>query len=258
MSKLLSGRTCVVTGAAKGIGRAIAERFASEGARVLVFDREKPAQFDSSLVRVQLGSVGSEDELTSALDAAVEWGGRLDVMVNNAGIQIERTIADTTTEEFDRLVSVNLRGTFIGVREAAARMQREGGGAIVNVGSVLGVTGDPLLGAYSATKGGVVNLTRAAAVTYGKQGIRVNAVCPGAVATPLTTRTWDLAPDPAAARRAMERLYPMGRIVEASEVASAATFLASDMASGVTGALLMVDCGLTAANPEYALIGGLT
>jgi NAD(P)-dependent dehydrogenase (short-subunit alcohol dehydrogenase family) len=255
---LLSGRTCVVTGAANGIGRTIAERFVSEGARVLVFDREKPAPFDSSQIRVQLGSVENEAELTSALDAAVEWGGRLDVMVNNAAIQIERTIADTTTEEFDRLVSVNLRGTFIGVREAAARMQLTGGGAIVNVGSVLGVTGDPLLGAYSATKGGVVNLTRAAAVTYGRQGIRVNAVCPGAVATPLTTRTWDLAPDPAAARREMERLYPMGRIVEASEVASAATFLASDMASGVTGALLMVDCGLTAANPEYALIGGLT
>lgn len=258
MSDLLSERTCVVTGAANGIGRAIAERFASEGGRVLVFDREQPEPFQSSLVRVEIGSVENEEELVSALDTALEWGGRLDVMVNNAGIQIERTIADTTTEEFDRLVSVNLRGAFIGVREAAARMQGPGGGAIVNVGSVLGVTGDPLLGAYSATKGGVVNLTRAAAVTYGKQGIRVNAVCPGAVATPLTTRTWDLAPDPAAARREMERLYPMGRIVEASEVASAATFLASDMASGVTGALLMVDCGLTAANPEYALIGGLT
>lgn len=258
MSDLLSERTCVVTGAANGIGRAIAERFASDGARVLAFDRDQPASFDSSCIRVHLGSVENESDLVAALDAAVEWGGRLDVMVNNAGIQIERTIADTTTEQFDQLVAVNLRGVFIGLREAAARMLQTGGGAIVNVGSVLGVTGDPLLGAYSATKGGVINLTRSAAVTYGKRGIRVNAVCPGAVVTPLTTRTWDLAPDPARARREMERLYPMGRIVEASEVASAAAFLASDMASAVTGALLMVDCGLTAANPEYALIGELT
>jgi len=122
---------------------------------------------------------------------------------------------------------------------------------------VLASTGDPLLGAYCATKGGVANLTRVAAVSYARQGIRVNSVCPGAVATPLTTRVWDLADDPAAARREMESLYPMGRIVEPGEVAAVVAFLASDMASAVTGASVAVDCGLTAANAEFALVRDL-
>lgn len=259
MSGLLDGRTCVVTGAASGIGRAIAQRFLDEGARVLGLDLHAPQEEPPAheRLRMLLGSAAEERDVRAAIHTAVEWGGALDVMVNNAAIQLEASLEHTTTAQFDELVAVNLRGPFLGVREAAAAMG-ERGGSIVNVGSVLASTGDPLLGAYCATKGGVANLTRAAALTYGRRGIRVNCLCPGAVATPLTTRVWDMAPDPEAARREMEAVYPLGRIVEPEEVAAAAAFLASDMASAVTGAQLTVDCGLTAGNPEYGLTSALT
>jgi NAD(P)-dependent dehydrogenase (short-subunit alcohol dehydrogenase family) len=256
MSALLAGRSCVVTGAANGIGRAIAERFLAEEGYVVGLDVAAPTELpDHPNLKMLSGSVAEEDDVRAAIQAAVEWRGSLDVMVNNAGIQLERSLAETTTAEFDQLVAVNLRGTFIGVREAAAAMGDCG--SIVNLSSVLATTADPLLGAYCATKGGVANLTRAGAVTYGRQGIRVNAVCPGAVATPLTTRVWEMADDPQAARQEMESLYPMGRIVAPEEVAAAVAFLASEMASGVTGSSVTVDCGLTAANPEFALMRDL-
>lgn len=257
MSELLRGRSALVTGAAAGIGRAITERLLAEGASVVGLDvSPAPDDLAHPELRMIVGSVTEEEEVRGAIATAARSRGGLDVMVNNAAIQLERTIAETSTEDFDRLVAVNLRGTFIGIREAAAAMG-ERGGSIVNLGSVLGTTGDPLLGAYCATKGGVINLTRAAAVTYGRRGIRINAVCPGAVATPLTTRIWDMADDPAAARREMEVLYPLGRIVEPEEVAAAVAFLACDMASAITGTTITVDCGLTAANPEFAIMQDL-
>lgn len=257
MSDLLTGRSALVTGAAAGIGRAITERLLAEGARVVGLDiSAPPEEMARPELRMITGSVTEEEDIRGAIATVIEWQGSLDVMVNDAAIQLEKTITDTTTEDFDRLVAVNLRGTFIGIREAAAAMG-ERGGAIVNIGSVLGTTGDPLLGAYCATKGGVINLTRSAAVTFGRRGIRINCVCPGAVATPLTTRIWDMEDDPAAARRQMESLYPLGRIVEPEEVAAAVVFLASDMASAITGSTVTVDCGLTAANPEFAMMQDL-
>jgi NAD(P)-dependent dehydrogenase (short-subunit alcohol dehydrogenase family) len=247
----------VVTGAAAGIGRAIVERLLAEGASVVGLDiSPAPDDLAHPELRMLTGSVTEEDDIRGAISTATDWRGGLDVMVNDAAIQIEKTIADTSLDDFDRLVAVNLRGTFLGIREAAAALG-ERGGSIVNIGSVLGFTGDPLLGAYCATKGGVINLTRSAAVTYGRRGIRINAVCPGAVATPLTTRIWDMAEDPAAARREMEALYPLDRIVEPQEVAAVVAFLASDMASAITGSIVTVDCGLTAANPEFAMMQDL-
>ena len=254
MGSFLKDKTCVISGAQSGIGAAIAERFAGEGARVVGLDIDGGDREESG-IRLLAGSVTEEKDVRRAIAEAIDWGGSLDVYVNNAAIQIECGLLDTSVEDFDRVMAVNLRGVFIGTREAAAAMGP--GGSIVNVGSALGLTGDPLLTAYCASKGGVVNLTRAAAVNVGTSGVRVNCLCPGAVATPLMTRMWDMADDPAAARRQMESAYPMGRIVEIDEVAKGAMFLASDLASAVTGAVLSVDCGLTAANPEFVSVQAL-
>jgi NAD(P)-dependent dehydrogenase (short-subunit alcohol dehydrogenase family) len=253
----LAGQTAVITGCASGIGLAIARRFMAEGARVVGLDlrEQHDATHDADAFRLVVGSVAEEGDVLAVLEAARAWTGRLDVVVNNAAIQLEKTLADTSREEFDQIVAVNLRGVFLGTKLAAAAMGA--GGRIVNLGSILGLTGDPLLAAYSATKGGVVNLTRAAATAYGGRGIRINCLCPGAVRTELTTRVWELADDPAAAQRRMESLYPLGRIAEPDEIASAALFLATDESSAMTGAALVVDCGITATNAEYALIGDL-
>jgi 3alpha(or 20beta)-hydroxysteroid dehydrogenase len=253
----LAGQTAVITGCASGIGLAIARRFVAEGARVVGLDvrEQHDVTHDADAFRMVVGSVAEEGDVLAVLEEARAWTGRLDVVVNNAAIQLEKTLADTSREEFDQIVAVNLRGVFLGTKLAAAAMGA--GGRIVNLGSILGLTGDPLLAAYSATKGGVVNLTRAAATAYGRRGIRVNCLCPGAVRTELTTRVWELADDPAAAQRRMESLYPLGRIAEPEEIAAAALFLATDESSAMTGAALVVDCGITATNAEYALIGDL-
>jgi NAD(P)-dependent dehydrogenase (short-subunit alcohol dehydrogenase family) len=252
----LDGQTAVVTGCSSGIGEAITLRFLEEGAVVVGLDlNEFVAPIDRERFVMRIGSVAQEADITAAIDQAVEDTGRIDIMVNNAALQLEQTIDDTSVEQFDQLVATNLRGVFIGIKMAAAKMST--GGRIINLGSVLGFTGDPLLAAYTATKGGVVNLTRSAALTYGRRGIRVNSLCPGAVRTSLTTRVWDLADDPQKAREDMESLYPLGRIAEPSEIASAALFLATEASSAMTGASLMVDCGLTAANPEYSLVKDL-
>jgi NAD(P)-dependent dehydrogenase (short-subunit alcohol dehydrogenase family) len=247
----LDGHTAVVTGCASGIGRAIATRFLSEGARVVGVD----VKAGDGAFEVIEGSVAEEDVIVAALERALAATGRLDVVVNNAAIQYERSFDDTTAEDFDAIVAVNLKGVFLGTKHAGARLGR--GGRILNLGSILGLTGDPLLAAYSATKGGVVNLSRAAAVAYGRRGIRVNCLCPGAVRTELTTRVWDLAPDPAVAQAEMESLYPLGRIAEPEEIASVALFLCCEQSSAMTGATVVADCGLTAGNAELALVKDL-
>lgn len=254
MAQRLREQGVVITGCGSGIGLAIARRFLDEGAIVVGLDVDEGASGELAGDRFRLvqGSVADEPVVEAALDQLLSWSGRCDIMVNNAAVQLELTLDDTDVEQFDQLLAVNLRGVFLGIKHAARRMGH--GGRIINLGSILGLTGDPLLAAYSATKGGVVNLTRAAAATYGRRGIRVNCLCPGAVRTELTTRVWDMAEDPAEARRAMESVYPLGRIAEPEEIASAALFLAGDDSSAMTGAALVVDCGITATNAEYSLM----
>lgn len=218
---------------------------------VVGIDLHQPSpDLDEARFRYVQGDVSEETTIATAIATNGEFGA-LDVLVNNAALQLEQTLDETSIADFDRLVAVNLRGVFIGCKLGAAAMQD--GGSIINMGSILGYTGDPQLAAYSATKGGVLNLTRTAALSYGKRGIRVNAICPGAVLTELTTRVWDLSPNPELARSRMEGVYPLGRIIEPSEIASIAAFLASSESAAITGALIVADAGLTAANAEFAL-----
>jgi NAD(P)-dependent dehydrogenase (short-subunit alcohol dehydrogenase family) len=189
--------------------------------------------------------VSREGDVEALVADVVREHGRLDVMVNNAAISINQELAQTTESELDRILAVNLKGPFFGTKHAVRAMLETEGGAIVNIASILGIVADGMLAAYCTAKGGVLGLTRAAAVQYGDRGIRVNAVCPGDIDTPLLQEYFAMSADPVAARAEIEREYPLRRIAGPGEIAKAAMFLASPYASFMTGQQLVVDGGLT-------------
>jgi NAD(P)-dependent dehydrogenase (short-subunit alcohol dehydrogenase family) len=244
----LDGRSVVVTGVASGLGRALAQELAAEGARVLGcdVDDEAGARTMEGIGVYRHTDVSREAEVEALVADAVERHGRLDVMVNNAAIQVEEELAETTEEQLDRVLAVNLKGPFFGCKHAVRVMRGAGGGSIVNIASVLAHTGDPMLAAYGAAKGGVTALTRATAVRYGRDGIRCNAVCPGDIRTPMVEAYFAAADDPEALRAQADAEYPLGRIAEPREVARSVVYLASDDSSFVTGQDLIVDGGLLA------------
>lgn len=249
----LAGKVAIVTGAASGVGRATALLFATEGARVVAADVDKTrgdtvvqeitgAGGDAVFVRVD---VSSPEQVEALVRTAVETYGKLDVIFNNAGIEGQQgSTADCTVENFDRVISINLKGVFLGMKYAIPAMLRNGGGAIINTASVAGLVGFVNIPAYCASKGGVLQLTKTAALEYGKQGIRVNAICPGVIATPMIDRFTETAGE--AGRQAMEAMEPIGRMGKPEEIAQMALFLASDESAFCTGAPFIVDGGFVA------------
>jgi NAD(P)-dependent dehydrogenase (short-subunit alcohol dehydrogenase family) len=248
---MLEGKAGLVTGAASGIGRACAIRFGAEGASVVVSDLESSREAGEETVRAVADAGGTAAEFfpcdvsqagdNRALVAhVVERYGRLDFAHNNAGIGVHERFHETSDEDFDRVIAVNLRGTFLGMKHQIAQMLSGGGGAIVNTSSNAGLMAVIGLSAYTASKHGILGLTKNAAVEYANDGIRVNAVCPGAIMTPLMS---DLPPE-----RAAEILAPqaMTRPGDPAEVAAAVVWLCSDDASFVTGVALPVDAGSVA------------
>ena len=248
MSNTLEGRSVVVTGVASGLGCALAIEFAAEGANVLGCDVNDAggAETMKDIGTYRHTDVSREVEVEALVAAAVEQFGRLDVMVNNAAIQVEEELAQTTEEQLDRVLAINLKGPFFGCKHAVRAMLESGGGSIINIASVLALTGDGMLAAYGAAKGGVLSLTRATAVRYGRDGIRCNAVCPGDIETPILEAYFAAAEDPAALRAQALTEYPLGRIAQPREIARAALFLATDDAGYMTGQSLVVDGGLLA------------
>ena len=244
----LDGIVSVVTGVGSGLGRAIALELAGEGAVVFgcdVNDETGAATMDG-IGRYRHADVSREAEVEALVAAALEAEGRLDLMVNNAAIQIEEELAETSEEQLDRILAVNLKGVFFGCKHAVRAMRGSGGGTIVNIASILALVGDGILAAYCAAKGGVLGITRATAVQYGGDGIRCNAVCPGDIDTPLVQAYFDAAADPAERRAEVEREYPLKRIADPREIARAVVFLASEDSSFMTGQPLVVDGGLLA------------
>ncbi|MBS1889081.1 MAG: SDR family oxidoreductase [Actinobacteria bacterium] len=250
MSGRLSGRGVVVTGVGSGLGRALATEFAAEGAKVLGCDvnDEAGAETMKDIGAYRHTDVSREAEVEALVVDAVERFGRLDVMVNNAAIQVEEQLTETTEEQLDRVLAVNLKGPFFGCKYAVRAMLDSGSGSIVNIASIAAILGnfDGVLAAYGAAKGGVMALTKTIAVRYGRDGIRCNSVCPGDILTPMVEAYFAAAEDPAALRAQAEKEYPLGRLAQPQEIARTALFLASDDACFVTGHDLVADGGLLA------------
>jgi 3-oxoacyl-[acyl-carrier protein] reductase len=245
VTELLDGRAAVVTGGASGIGLEIARAFGEQGAYVVIADYDGDAAdaAASGLLADGLAAVAARcdvrvpDEIDAAVQRCLDEFGRLDVMVNNAGITRDATMRKMTLDDFEAVLDVHVKGTWLGTRAAAAVMREHKRGAIVNISSISGKIGLPGQTNYSAAKAGIVGLTKAAAKELAYLGVRVNAVQPGLIRTPMTA---SLRPDILAAKKAE---VPMGRFGEAREVANVVVFLASDLSSYMTGAVLEIAGG---------------
>jgi NAD(P)-dependent dehydrogenase (short-subunit alcohol dehydrogenase family) len=247
----LQGKVAVITGAAGGIGREAAMLFSAEGASVVVADLSREAGESTAAecrdaVYVQ-ANVADEPSIEALYAAAVERFGGVDILYNNAGIMPpdDDSILTTAADAWDRVQAVNARGVFLCCKHGIPRLLERGGGSVINVASFVALVGAATSQiAYTASKGAVLSMSRELAVQFARQGVRVNALCPGPVETPLLMRLF--ADDPAAYERRRVHL-PMGRLATAREIANAALFLASDESSYVNGATFLVDGGLTAA-----------
>ena len=250
----LEGKVALVTGGGSGIGRAICERFAQEGACVSVADWQQAAA-EGTVAAIQAaggqatataGDVGNPEDAERMVADTVAAFGKLDVLVANAGQALVATATETTPEQWDRILGSNLTGCFLLTRAAIPRLLAAGGGSIVLTASQLAFVGAERFAAYAASKGGVLNLARALALDYARDKIRVNALCPGAVETPLLMNQFDGQDGPQGSLAELVALHPIGRLGQPAEIAAAALFLASDEASFVTGSALVVDGGYLA------------
>jgi len=246
-------KVAIVTGAAKGIGWGIAKVFAQEGAKVAMVDWDKEGGEKSAQEFQQQGydvlfihcDVSNEEQVKAMVQTVKDTYGRIDVLVNNAGIGVYKPVLETSSEDWDRCLSVNLKGVFLCSKYVIPHMQEIGNGAIVNISSVHSHATVNGVAPYAASKGGITALTRNMAIDYGPT-IRVNAIAPGWVLTPLIQSIFDSYDDPAAQQKAVENRQVMKRIGRPEDIGYAAAFLASDEADFITGTQLFVDGGLTA------------
>jgi NAD(P)-dependent dehydrogenase (short-subunit alcohol dehydrogenase family) len=253
----LAGKAALVTGASRGLGRAIAERFAAEGAAVAAVARRNRALLDELVAGVSaqggrivalLGDVGRPDEARRLVEEARAALGRLDILVNNAGIDVTafRPVHEFDEQTWDEILRTNLTGPFLMTKYAVPALLESGRAAIVNIASVCGVQAWEGDAPYNASKAALIMLTQTTALDYARRGIRCNAVCPAVIGTDMTWNFIRAQPDPAAAEEEFRALHPMHTIGHPRDIAAAALYLASDEAAFVTGTSLLVDGGLTA------------
>jgi NAD(P)-dependent dehydrogenase (short-subunit alcohol dehydrogenase family) len=250
----LEQRVAVITGAGSGIGQAMALLFAREGARILAADvNESAAEATAAAITTAGGTaqaftadVSRPEQVAAMITQAQATYGRIDILCNNAGIGSTTSVVECEPDEWDRVMTINVKSVYLGCKYAVPRMIEQGGGVIINTASVAGMVGLVKRAAYSASKGAVIALTRQVAIEYVEQGIRVNCLCPGTVDSPWVGRLLAGAEDPAAARQALVARQPLGRLGTPEEIAAAALYLASDDAAFITGTGLVIDGGLTA------------
>lgn len=247
-----SGRVAVVTGGASGIGAATVRRFHAEGAAVIVADLNAElgealvAELGAERAQFQQTDVADEQAVQALVAQAVAGFGRLDILFNNAGIGSRMHTPELASEDWRRVLAINLDSVFFACKAAIPLMKAQGGGAIINTASISGLAGDHGFDAYNAAKGAVVNYTRALGIGHARDGVRVNAVCPGPVDTPILARINEVP----GLRTHWENCVPMGRFAQPEEIAATVAFLASDDASFITGVAIPVDGGLMAATGQ--------
>ena len=247
----LAGMKSVVTGGASGIGAATARRFAAEGAQVCILDRDVAT---AQALADELGSEHFALELDVRFEAAVEQAAAdvyarwkaVDVLVNNAGSELNKTYNETTVEEWDKVLDTDLKGPWLLCKHFVPPMVERGSGSVINISSLNGLVGFPLSTAYGSAKGGLVVFTRDMAIELATTGVRINCVCPGVIETPMMERWTDLMPDKDEAKAMLRGVMPIGRMGTAEEVAGAVLFFASADSSLCQGAVLSVDGGFTA------------
>lgn len=241
----LKDKVAVVTGGSSGIGEDTVRLFVQEGAKVVISDvndekGESLAEELGEAAIYQHADVAKEDDVEALIKKAVDHFGKLDILFSNAGIGSLSPADELSAEDWKKVLGINLDGVFFGAKHAVKAMKESGGGSIINTASILGHVGQAQTGPYSASKGAVVNFTRTLGIEYAQDNIRVNAVCPGYIETPLLDQLED------EMRQQLINLHPIGRLGRSEEVAKAVLFLASDDASFVTGTSLLVDGGYTA------------
>ncbi|MDQ3784932.1 MAG: SDR family oxidoreductase [Actinomycetota bacterium] len=254
----LEGKVCVITGGARGIGRATVEKCARSGARVAFWDLDarageplaKALQKEGLEVDFWSCDVTSEGQVEGAVEAVLDSFGHIDALVNNAGINAYFDATRMTESDWDKVFAVDLKAVWLCSKHVLPVMQRAGSGSIVNISSIHAHMTTKNMFPYAAAKSGVIGLTRSLALDYGADNIRVNAVCPGWVRTHLVQEWIDMQPDPQAAEAGVLSVHPMGRIAEPAEIANFVAWLASDEASFMTGADLLIDGGLSARFPS--------
>lgn len=247
----LNNKIAIVTGGASGIGLAIVKRFHSEGAKIIIADlnleaAQKEAESLGENVLAFETNIINSDEIKNLIDFTISKFGRLDILVNNAGIGAASKTPDTTEEIWDKILDVNLKGTFLCMKYAIPLMQENKSGSIINMTSIAALVGLPERAVYSAAKGGILSLTRAAAIDHVSEGIRINCIAPGTVDTPWIHRITNSYDDPVAARNNMIARQPHGRLVAPEEIAAMAAYLASDESKSTIGSVMVVDGGMTA------------
>jgi meso-butanediol dehydrogenase/(S,S)-butanediol dehydrogenase/diacetyl reductase len=241
MNERLEGRVAVVTGGARSIGAAIADRVAAAGATVVVGDLAESETHESHTL-----DVSDESQVQSFIEGVVAAHGRLDIVVNNAGIMFETPIDEQDLDSWNRMLAINLTGPMLMSKHAAPHLAANGVGSIVNIGSLEGDACNPAHAAYAATKAGVHGLTRATAIDLGPHGTRCNAIAPGWIDTPLNASYVDTHPDRDLVIAELAKLHPIGRVGDTTDVGDVAVWLASDESRFVTGQVITVDGGRTA------------
>lgn len=265
MDGRLQGKVALITGGGTGLGKAFAKRFVAEGAKVVIASPFKneldavAADLPMGSTFVYVGDITKEEDTIGMVDATVRFGGKIDVLVNNAGIDPPGTVCMVPVEQWRKVIDTNLTGTFLMMRAAIPHMIKQGGGSVINISSLAALRCIPAMPAYSASKAGIIGLTQAAAYDYGPNGVRCNVVCPGAVSTEMLHRAMaplaeTLNTDINGAFKAMSKFAPLRRVSDPAEIAGTVVFLASDDSSYMTGAVLSVDGGACVVDPTGAAV----